>query len=235
MPELLEDPAIYVIRRGDEEYGPFGRDTLREAMEMGNLVGEDWVRTIDRTACWVSLYRLLNTPPPPVPPMVMVRRIVARGLKVSFGLGNCLLSAANQTLDRCSARMVNHPALLAFACIMAATAIVFLPGQPLGISIPWMLGGAAAGIAMFLSRRSFGGVLACLFSVLLPFGASRAIPLVNEYLDPNHLENALPPIGEMYSTMPRRAGESHRSNARARSGIPALGLPQPALVANAEE
>jgi hypothetical protein len=231
MTELLEDPTLYVIRRGHEEYGPFGRDTLQEAMEMGNLVADDWVRTADHTAYWVSLGRLLNGPPLPAPLSIMVRRTVIRGLNALFKLGERALSGADRILDRCSARMLNHSGLLAYACIIVATAIVFLPDQPLGISIPWMMAGFAAGVAMACRRRAFRGVLACLLSVLLPIGASRAIPTYNEYMDPNHLENALPPIGEMYSTMPPRAADSPKFPARAISGIPALSLPQPAVIA----
>jgi hypothetical protein len=231
MPELLEDPTLYVIRRGRDEYGPFGRDILRQAMEMGNLVEEDWVRVADHPSCWYSLGRLLAGPPPPLPPIVRIRRSITRWLKVWSKLAKQALSAGNQFLNQFSDRLLNHSGLLAIACIAAATAIVFFPDQPLGVSIPWMLGGVATGIAMVFRRKSLRGVLACLFSVLLPIGASRAIPKINEYTDPNYRENALPPIGEMYSTVTRRAPEVPRSSARVVSGIPALGLPQPAPTA----
>lgn len=214
------DQPLYVILREQEEYGPFFKETLQEAMEAGNLVPDDWVRKADRTSCWTSVEQLLYGPPEPVPPMVKIRRAARLGMA-------SLLSVTNRAVEICAARLAKRAGLIACACIAVAAGIAFLPEQPWAISVPWMLAGVAAGVALILRRRVLHGAIACLAASLLPLAAFRTISVVHHYLDPNRRETALPPIGEMYSNMPRKGVELPKDRPRAKSGIPALGLPQP--------
>jgi hypothetical protein len=224
----LVEPARYLILRENEEYGPFTRETLREAMDAGNLVAEDWVRMIDETTCWTSLAHLLYGPQPVERPITRMRRLLAQRFALLRQLGIDSFSIAGRVLDRFSARLARCPGLLALGSILVATGIVLLPDRPLAISVPWMLAGVAAGISM-IRRRSFRGVIACLTAMILPLAAFRVAPFLTRQLDPNRRETALPPIGEMYSVMPRRPADIPKAPDRIRSGIPALGLPQPAF------
>jgi hypothetical protein len=224
----LVELARYVILRENEEYGPFTWQTLCEAMEAGNLVAEDWVRTTDEITCWTSLTDLLYGPQPVERPITRVRRWISQQFTLLHQLGIDSLSIAGRLLDRSSARLARWPGLLALGSILVATAIVLLPDRPLLISVPWIMAGVAAGISM-IRRRSFRGVITCLTAMILPFAAFRVAPILKRELDPNRRETALPPIGEMYSVMPRKPADVPKTPDRVRSGIPALGLPQRAL------
>jgi hypothetical protein len=222
----VAEPILYVILREHEEYGPFCMNTLREAMESGNLVAEDWVRTADRTSCWMSLGQLLYGPPEPERPMVRIRWVISRWVaSLGWAKARCL-SWASQLLDRCCTPLETHSGTVALACILVATGIVLLPERPFALSIPWMTAGVLAGMVLIRRRRSFRGAVTCLASLVLPFIAFESAPAIRHNLDPNRRENALPPIGEMYSSMPRRNSDLPKRHGPVASGIPALGLPE---------
>lgn len=197
-------------------------------MEAGNLVAEDWVRHADRTACWMSVGKLLFGPPERVPLTVRLHAFAIRGVAFLREQAVQAVSAANRSLNCYSAGLLNRSGFIAFLCVTTAVGIEFLPERPLPISVPWVLAGFAAGVALILRHRLFHGFAACLSALTLPLLAHWTIVAVNNYMDPNHLETALPPVGEMYSNMPRKAPEISKGRSRARSGVPALGLPQPA-------
>jgi len=224
----VEETPLYVILREHEEYGPFCRETLKEAMEMGNLVADDWVRKADRTSCWTSVGQLLYGPPEPESVIIKLRRHLRREVALLVRATERSLSVASRALESCATRLVKRAGLIAVVCIAVATGIAFLPEKPLVILVPWILAGIAAGVAMTLRRKVFRGIIACLAASILPLAANRANPVVARYLDPDRRENALPPIGEMYSTMPRKSADLHKDRLLpAKSGIPALGLPEP--------
>ena len=91
-----------------------------------------------------------------------------------------------------------------------------------------IVAGAGAGLATIIRRRAFKGTFAVITSLLLPLAAFQAVPAVREQLDPNYKESALPPIGEMYSEIERTPREVQPARSKVTSGIPGLGLPQPA-------
>jgi hypothetical protein len=229
MTTSLVQSARYVILREQQEYGPFSKETLTEAMNAGNLVAEDWVRTIDRTACWRSLGQLLYGPPEPESPVVRMHRMALQGIASASELGARWLSTVSRVLDICSNRLENRLGFLALVSVMVATGIVLLPERPLAVSAPWIMAAVAGGVAMILRRRSFRGAIVCLAAVFIPLITFKAAPMVAYHLDPNRRESSLPPIGEMYSSMPRKSLDAHKRHPPAVSGVPALGLPQPAF------
>jgi hypothetical protein len=195
-------------------------------MESGNLVAEDWVRTADRTSCWKSLEQLLYGPPEPERPIVRIRRLIGGWIVSLHRARACCQSVASRHLERCCGPLESHSGTVALACILVATGIVLLPERPFVLSIPWMTAGILAGIVLVLRRQSFRGTVTCLAALILPLIAFQAAPAIRHNLDPNRRETALPPIGEMYSSMPRRNLDAPKKRRPAVSGVPALGLPE---------
>jgi hypothetical protein len=229
MTTSLVESARYIILREYEEYGPFSKETLMEAMKAGNLVADDWVRTIDRTACWRSLGQLLYGPPEPEQPIVRMRRMALMGFTWVSAFGARWLSTVSRILDYCSIRLENRLGFLALVSILVAAGVAILPERPVAVATPWIGAGVAAGVAMVLQRRSLRGAFVSLAAMLIPLATFKVAPMVARQLDPNQLETTLPPIGEMYSNIPRRSFDSRKKQPPAVSGVPALGLPQPAL------
>jgi hypothetical protein len=224
----VDETPLYVILREHEEYGPFCRETLEEAMEAGNIVEEDWVRKADRTSYWMSVGQLLYGPPEPEGLGIKMRRFLRFGRAALGQTATTAFSLASRALDRCAERLARWAGLVALLCAAVATATAFLPGRPIALSVPWIMAGIAAGVALILRRKVSSGIIACLAASIIPIATYQMIPAANHYFDPNRRENPLPPIGEMYSSMPRKSGDLPRNRPKAKSGIPALGLPMPA-------
>lgn len=218
----VEEPPLYVILREHEEYGPFCRETLRQAMETGNVVPEDWVRKVELPSCWTSVGQLLHGPSEPDPLRVKLRRFYRLGGAAS----EKVFASADRAVGFCARRIAGRAGIVALVCVAIATGTAFLPDRPFALSVPWILAGLAASVALILRRQFFRGIIACVAVLLIPLGTYRAIPVAKQRLDPNRVENALPPIGEMYSSLPRRSPDLPRVRVRVKSGIPALGLPQ---------
>lgn len=218
----VDETPLYVILREHEEYGPFCRETLRQAMETGNVVPEDWVRKVELPSCWTSVGQLLHGPPEPDPLSVKLQRFYNRCAAVF----EKVFAFADRALDFCARRIARRAGIVALVCIAVATSTAFLSDQPFALSAPWILAGLAASVALMLRRQFFRGIVACLAVLLIPLGTYRAIPVAKQRLDPDRIENALPPIGEMYSSLPRKSPDLPRVRTRVKSGIPALGLPQ---------
>jgi hypothetical protein len=134
----------------------------------------------------------------------------------------------NRELDGCAAQLVHRARTLTWISMAVATGIMFLPDRPLFVALPWILAGTAAGIALMIREGSVRAFILCLAATIVPLATDRGISAVNHYFDPNRREIALPPIGEEVQTNAlRKSSESVRARSRAKSGIPALGLPQP--------
>ncbi|HET6408425.1 MAG TPA: hypothetical protein VFG14_11135, partial [Chthoniobacteraceae bacterium] len=71
------DPPLFVIRRGHDEFGPFCEDTVREALNTGNVVPDDWIRLADGRDCWTSVEELLSRPPIPPGPVTKACQAVS--------------------------------------------------------------------------------------------------------------------------------------------------------------
>lgn len=223
----VEDPPLYVILREQEEYGPFCKETLREALEMGNLVLDDWVRKVDRSSCWTSVGKVLYGPPEPVALGVKFRRVLRLGMIELERAVKWSATVINHELDGCATQLVDRARALTWISMVVATAIMFLPDRPLFVAVPWILAGTAAGIALMIREGSVRAFILCLAATIVPVATDRGISAVTHYFDPNRREVALPPIGEEVQSTPRKSSELIRTRSRAKSGIPALGLPQP--------